>query len=410
MLVRLDPERTATAIMSLPRDLKVDDPGPRHDKINAAYSLRRPELTRQDGQGADSASTDQPRRQRQLRRLPAARSTRSAASTSTSTAATSTTTSGLRRGAALRGDRHRAGLPEALRHGRPRLRPLPPPRRRLRARRAPAELPAPGQGAGRRRALFSDREELLRIFGRYTQTDINARVERESCASSSSRCSRAEQPDPRGPVPGRDRATSPTSTVTDDDLRKTVGEFLHRQAPRPASDDDGQRRRDLEREARRRSRRSSRRAPPSVPGLGDCRRAGEDQARRDGADEGGRLPVYYPAVRTTRAGYADQPPTRALHDQRPRGRSLHGLPDRRAHARRDGQYWGVQGTSWRTPPILDDPRRHGQDARPQATSVYYDGTRLRLIAWRTATRRLLGVQHALARADEHADARASRGR
>ena len=37
MLVRLDPDKEATAIMSLPRDLKVEIPGHGTDKINAAY-------------------------------------------------------------------------------------------------------------------------------------------------------------------------------------------------------------------------------------------------------------------------------------------------------------------------------------------------------------------------------------
>ena len=37
MLVRLDPEKEAIAMMSLPRDLKVEIPGHGTDKINAAY-------------------------------------------------------------------------------------------------------------------------------------------------------------------------------------------------------------------------------------------------------------------------------------------------------------------------------------------------------------------------------------
>ena len=41
MLVRLNPDKEATAIMSLPRDLKVQIPGHGVDKINAAYQYRR---------------------------------------------------------------------------------------------------------------------------------------------------------------------------------------------------------------------------------------------------------------------------------------------------------------------------------------------------------------------------------
>ena len=39
MLLRLDPDRNAIALLSLPRDLKVDIPGYGTDKLNAAYSL-----------------------------------------------------------------------------------------------------------------------------------------------------------------------------------------------------------------------------------------------------------------------------------------------------------------------------------------------------------------------------------
>ena len=45
MLVRLDPDKDATALMSLPRDLKVEIPGHGTDKINAAYELGGPRLT-----------------------------------------------------------------------------------------------------------------------------------------------------------------------------------------------------------------------------------------------------------------------------------------------------------------------------------------------------------------------------
>jgi LCP family protein required for cell wall assembly len=47
MLLRLDPDRNAIALLSLPRDLKVEIPGVGTDKLNAAYSLGGPKLTLQ---------------------------------------------------------------------------------------------------------------------------------------------------------------------------------------------------------------------------------------------------------------------------------------------------------------------------------------------------------------------------
>ena len=45
ILLRLDPDRNAIAVMSIPRDLKVDIPGYGTDKFNAAYTFGGPKLT-----------------------------------------------------------------------------------------------------------------------------------------------------------------------------------------------------------------------------------------------------------------------------------------------------------------------------------------------------------------------------
>ena len=45
ILVRLDPDKEATAVMSIPRDLKVDIPGYGNDRVNSAYELGGPRLT-----------------------------------------------------------------------------------------------------------------------------------------------------------------------------------------------------------------------------------------------------------------------------------------------------------------------------------------------------------------------------
>jgi polyisoprenyl-teichoic acid--peptidoglycan teichoic acid transferase len=52
------------------------------------------------------------------------------------------------------------------------------------------------------------------------------------------------------------------------------------------------------------------------------------------------------------------------------------------YAGENGQYWGVEGMTWRSPPILDDPS-DTERLGGRTYAMYYDGTRLRLIAWRT---------------------------
>jgi LCP family protein required for cell wall assembly len=53
MLMRLDPHKQATALLSLPRDLKVQIPGYGTDKLNAAYSLGGARLTVRTIRGLD---------------------------------------------------------------------------------------------------------------------------------------------------------------------------------------------------------------------------------------------------------------------------------------------------------------------------------------------------------------------
>ena len=46
-----------------------------------------------------------------------------------------------------------------------------------------------------------------------------------------------------------------------------------------------------------------------------------------------------------------------------------------------GEYYGLQGTTWRDPPILDQPNQT-RVYRGRKMELFYDGDRLRLVAWR----------------------------
>jgi polyisoprenyl-teichoic acid--peptidoglycan teichoic acid transferase len=48
-----------------------------------------------------------------------------------------------------------------------------------------------------------------------------------------------------------------------------------------------------------------------------------------------------------------------------------------------GQYYGIQGTTWKSPPILDDPSERRRMGR-RTYELFYDGGRLRIVAWRTS--------------------------
>ena len=48
-----------------------------------------------------------------------------------------------------------------------------------------------------------------------------------------------------------------------------------------------------------------------------------------------------------------------------------------------GEYYGLQGTTWKNPPILDSPSEKRKIGKREF-ELYYDGDRLRLVAWHTS--------------------------
>ena len=69
-----------------------------------------------------------------------------------------------------------------------------------------------------------------------------------------------------------------------------------------------------------------------------------------------RLPVYYPTLMSATGSYRVND-SRA-YDIVDRGGKRHRAYRIVAYEGRIGQYYGIQGTDWRSPPILDRPERH----------------------------------------------------
>ena len=360
-------------------------PRPRHRQDQRRLRARRPAPDAQDGQEAVStraAVQDQPRRQRQLRRLPARGQLRSAASTSTSTAATTTTTRAARR--ELRDDRHPARLPEALRQDA-----LDYVRYRhsdndlVRAARQQDFLRQAKDQVGASkldpRRPQGAREHLRALHA----TPTRACDEDAILLAAQARALLRQEPGPRGPVPGVDvdptaryldvvaghAAARPSSAVPEPRRRST--------GARAGSSDQPQ--------GGRRRARSKRKnaAPGTCPASTDARTQGEDQAiagrRASCASRSTSRRCGSPAAATLR-----RDTSRArLHDPRPRASKRTtptGSCSRRASV---GEYYGIQGTTWKAPA---DPRRPARDAAQSAAAsyeLYYDGDRLRLVAWQT---------------------------
>lgn len=100
-----------------------------------------------------------------------------------------------------------------------------------------------------------------------------------------------------------------------------------------------------------------------------------------------KLPFYAPAWLTPRGRY----PASTGVAPAPRLYSITDRGGRRHQAYRlvvleseiDGQYYGVEGTTWHSPPILDGPHSP-QRMAGRTYQVYNDGAHIRLVAWRTS--------------------------
>ena len=331
--------------------------------------------------------------------------TASAASTSTSTAATSTTTTRRRR---RRRRTRRSTSSPATSGSAARTRSTTCASATStttscapRASRTSCARPRTRSASGK---LFGDRKELLRIFGRYTQTDINSdgAILRLLKLASSRRSTRSRRSTSRRRQRRRDYVT-----ITDDNLRRTVA-----RVPRRARASGDRRsasrattttstKTSAPRSAKQQARRRSRRARAT-------KTQGEDHVARCRRKRAG-FPVYYPAAARLAAAPTQRRQPARLHDLRPRRHALPRLPDRRLRRR----HRPVLRRPGHELALAADPRRPERaraDARAQATSCSTTATRLRLVAWRTTAGRLLGLEHAARRRYEPADAAASRSR
>ena len=124
----------------------------------------------------------------------------------------------------------------------------------------------------------------------------------------------------------------------------------------------------------------------------------EQAAAREAAR---RLPVYYPRKLVPGSSFAeDAPRTYTISDP----------DDKRYRAYKMviftgfiGEYYGVQGTSWRDPPILESPSEKRKIGGREYL-LFYNGDRLRLVGWKTERGVLLGLQHAAPDALREGDA------
>jgi LCP family protein required for cell wall assembly len=118
----------------------------------------------------------------------------------------------------------------------------------------------------------------------------------------------------------------------------------------------------------------------SVTGLENARRLGENLAvlasRRLKT-----LPFYFPEYRTTGSRYDNETPR--IYSERDEQGQLYRAYRIVIYNGAPGEYYGVQGQTWRDPPLLANPDRI-REVNGRKLMLFYDGSKLRQVAWRTS--------------------------
>jgi LCP family protein required for cell wall assembly len=236
--------------------------------------------------------------------------------------------------------------------------------------------------AGVRKLLsLGESRKLVRVFSRYFQVDKSLRSNKQVFSMLRLVLFLAQENPKINEVrfrvqEARNPQVDTNLYVRDSDLRKIRSEFMN--AKGSAEPREGSRGPTAQDREFAKVRRKRKRKPVAVKGLEDTRREGEDQAVI--ADPRLKFPFYFPAVRVTGSSYAGtEPRIYKIRDERGKKHQAYRMVLR---APGIGEYYGVQGLTWKAPPLLDDPDRTITH-KGRRLRLYYDGRALRLVAWRT---------------------------
>jgi LCP family protein required for cell wall assembly len=360
MLVRLDPDKQATAIMSLPRDLKVEIPGHGTDKINAAYELGGPALTLETVKAVtrlpinhvvnvhfngfwravnavgcvyadidrryynDSAEYSYINVQPGYQRLCGTK--------------------------ALQYVRFRHEDTDIVRAAR----------QQDFLRQTKQQITAS--------TLFKNQDRLMTIFGRNTSTDAALRSRKEVLRLLKLALFSATQPIQE--VSFRGSLGDSYVETTEAQMQEMTHEFLN------VEDTPGPRAQSGRKVKRPRPKHKLR----VVGGLEDATGFGKDQAvQAVQAGAGTTLPALYPTLRLQGSVYAGPP---RVYKLRGTDGKRYGAYRMVLQTSRAGEYYGLQGLTWKNPPILEGVTEERKIGR-RNYELAYDGDRLRLVAWRT---------------------------
>ena len=362
MLVRLDPDKEATAIMSLPRDLKVEIPGHGFDKINAAYELGGPALTLDTVKKLTGLSINHVIN---VHFNGFWRAVNAVGCVFTDVDRRYYNDSAEYSYINVQPGYQRLCGTKALQYVRFRHEDTDI----VRAARQQDFLRQAKQQIATS-LLIDKRDRLIRIFGRNTSVDKALRSsDAEILRLLKLAVFSADQPIQeisfRGTLGPSYVETTPAQ------MREMTHEFLN------VEDTPGPRGKSTEKIKRPKRKHKLREV---VGGLEDATGYGKDQAiQAVQGGAGGTLPVLYPTARLQGSVYAGPP---RVYKLRGSDGKRYGAYRMYLQTGRAGEYYGLQGLTWKNPPILEGVTEERKIGR-RTYQLAYDGDRLRLVAWHT---------------------------
>jgi LCP family protein required for cell wall assembly len=364
MLVRLNPEKDATAIMSLPRDLKVRIPGVGVDKINASYQAGGPALTLETVKQLTGLNINH---------------------------VVNVTFKGFWRAVNAIGcvytDVDRDYFNDSaeftyidVNQGYPRLcarQAL----QYVRYRHTDDDIVRSARQQDFLRQmkqqvtytdLISKHDRLVKIFGRNTATDAELRSRSEVLRLLKLALAAAGQPIQEIHFEGEIGASFVEASNAQ--VKDLVQRFLNaEESPGPRGKAPGE-------TPAKKPKRKQKRDAASL-GLYDASVTGEDQGLQAvKAGAGGTLPVFYPTLLLNSSQFSYGPRVYKLRGPDGKRYGAYRMVMNRTNA--NGEYYGLQGTTWKDPPILDDPSETRKIGGREYL-LFFAGDRLRLVGWRT---------------------------
>lgn len=357
ILMRLDPEKEATALLSLPRDLKVEIPGHGTDKLNAAYAEGGARLTIRTIRGLHPRLKINHVINVNFRGFSKAVNSLGCIYVDVDRRYFNQSDSYAK--IDIQPGYQRLCGQDSLSYVRYRHEDND----LVRATRQQDFLRQVKQQVGAF-GLIEDRDRLLRIFSKYTSSDLDSRagILRLLRLAVFSAAKPIQEVRFRGKI-------GPTYvTIRQSVMDKVVDEFLGVEAqegpkgvlrPKSSRDRKRQRRQDI--------------------GIEDARAPGRDQALQAVNQRVRVFPVWYPTKRVQGSLFAGPPSVYTIETRKGKRYAAYRMVMKKGLV---GEYYGLQGTTYTDAPILDSPSET-RTIRGRKFELHYDGNRLRLVAWRT---------------------------